>query len=196
MDPYNTSAEYLRVRVEQMAQDMSQKFQTQAAAGGQLQPFFICDIVNGVENAVGGIVNAAHDAVNAAVNAAHDAVNAVENIGERAVTATEAIVHAVTVHTQQIVHITNIATDVVKTATFITEFVGGVLPQEEKGTHASHAASTAAASASAAELIQARRTAIMQHRASITNDVLAKRVELQAKIAGVRAKASSSPRTS
>ena len=192
MDAYNTSAEYLRVRVETMAQEVTQKLQTQSAASGQqLQPFFICDIVNGVENAVGGIVNATHDAVNAAVNAAHDAVNAVENIGERAVTATEAVVHAVTVHTQQLVNIANIATDVVKVTTFITEAVGGVAPQE-----GATQSSQVVVSASVTELIQVRRTAIMQQRASITNDLLAKRAELQAQIATVAAKASVSPRSS
>jgi hypothetical protein len=186
MPDYDTSAEYLRNRVEQLAQEISQRAQSRVAPG-QVQPFFICDIVNGVEDAVNGVVNATNDVVNAVVNAAQDAVNATENIaeravniGERAIDATEEIVNAVTAHTHQIIQVANLATDAFKVATFVTDFVGGGTTDE--GRQESH---QGAAHASAAQLIQARRTAILQQRTAIANDIAAKRAELKARIAGV-----------
>jgi hypothetical protein len=185
-DAYDTSAEYLRNRVEQIAQEITQKIQSRLPAG-QVQPFFICDIVNDVEDAVNGIVNVAQDVVNAAVNATHDVVNAAENIvervvniGERAINATEEVVDVVTAHTQQIVQVANLATDAIKVATFVTEFVGAAQATEES-VHSAHAAHHA----SAAALIQARRAAILQQRTTILNDISAKRTELKSKIAGV-----------
>jgi hypothetical protein len=188
-DAYDTSAEYLRNRVEQLAQEITQKIQSRLPAG-QVQPFFICDIVNGVEDAVNGVVNVAHDAVNAAVNATHDVVNAAENIaeraaniGERAINATEDVINDVTVHTAQIVHVANLATDAIKVATFATELIGSTQVTEEsvQSAHAAHHASVAA-------LIQTRRAAILQQRATIVNDISAKRTELKSKIAGVSAR--------
>lgn len=185
-DDYDTSAEYLRSRVEQIAQEITQKVQSRLGPG-QVQPFFICDIVNDVENAVNGVVNATQDAVNAAVNATRDAVNAAENIveravniGERAINATEEVVHVVTVHTQQVVHVANLATDAIKVATFVTEFVGAA-QVTEGGVQSAHGAPQA----SATELIQARRAAILQQRTNVINDISAKRAELKSKIAGV-----------
>jgi hypothetical protein len=196
-DSYDTSAEYLRNRVEQIAQEITQKVQSHAPAG-QVQPFFICDIVNGVENAVNGVVNATHDAVNAAVNATHDVVNAAENIterainiGERAINATEEVVNAVTAHTQQIIQVANLATDAIKVATFVTEFVGAAA-----ATEGSVQSAQAAPQASAAELIQARRAAILLQRAAVSNDVSAKRSELKSKIAAVSVRIRNSGRSS
>jgi len=92
MDSYDTSAEYLRTRVQKVADEISQHLQ-KTPAGEQF--FFICDIVNAVENAVGDVVHVAQDGVNAAVNVTHNIVTAVENIGERAIHATENAVNAV-----------------------------------------------------------------------------------------------------
>jgi hypothetical protein len=186
MDSYDSSAEYLRSRVEQMAQEISQRVQTQNASGGAVQPFFICDIVNGVENAVAGVVNATHDAVNAAVNATHDVVNAVAHVGERAIAATENAVHAVTAHTAQVVQVANFATDAIKVTAFVTEITGGILQQADA------TKAQAGTQASATDLIQARRTVIMQQRTSISNDIASKRSELKAKIAAVAAKGNAS----
>jgi hypothetical protein len=185
-DDYDTSAEYLRSKVEQIAQEITQKVQSRLPAG-QVQPFFICDVVNAVENAVNGVVNATHDAVNAAVNATHNVVNAVENVAERAINIGERVIHAtedvvddVTVHTQQIVHVANLATDAIKVATFVTEFVGAAQAAE-----GSVPSGQAAPQASAAELIKARRAAILQQRTTVINDISAKRAELKSKIAAV-----------
>ena len=185
-DDYDTSAEYLRNRVEQLAQEITQKIQSRVTPG-QVQPFFICDIVNGVEDAVNGVVNVAHDAVNAVINATQDAVHATENIaeravniGERAINVTEEVIDAVTAHTHQVLQVANLATDAFKVATFVTDFVGGATPSEGRPE-----SGQAASQASAAELIQARRTAIQQQRTAIINDVSAKRAELKSKIAGV-----------
>jgi phage-related protein len=146
-DSYDTSAEYLRSRVEQIAQEISQKVQSRLPAG-QVQPFFICDIVNVAENVVNGVVNVAHDVVNAAVNATQDVVNAAENvaeravnIGERAINATEEVVNAVTAHTQHIVQVANLATDAIKVATFVAEFVGAA--PTERGAPSAEVASQA-----------------------------------------------------
>ena len=116
--------------MEKIAQEITQKIQSRLPAG-QVQPFFICDIVNGVENAVNGVVNAANDVVNDVVNVANDVVNAAENIaeravniGERAINATEEVVNAVTAHTEQVVQVANLATDAFRVATFVADFIG------------------------------------------------------------------------
>jgi hypothetical protein len=181
MDPFDMSAEYLRTRVEQVAAQISQQVAKTPAAE---HPFFISDIVNAVENAVGGIVHAAEDAVNEAVNVTHDIVNAVEHVGERVVTATERAVEAVTVHTQQILDVANIATDVVKTVQVTIDVAEaiGVVAETESGAH--HRGPTASG-ASVSQLVQARRAAILEQRKAIINSHLAKRTEIKSKIAAV-----------
>jgi hypothetical protein len=188
MDSYDTSAEYLRTRVQKVADEISQHLQ-KTPAGEQF--FFICDIVNAVENAVGDVVHVAQDGVNAAVNVTHNIVTAVENIGERAIHATENAVNAVTAHTQQIIEVANLAAATFKITQEVVDLVGAAIAQEAGG-----AAAKGGAKASAAQLIQARRAIILDQRKALISATEAKRTELKSKIDAVAARLSAASRSS
>jgi hypothetical protein len=189
MDGYDTSAENLRARVEKVAEQISHQL-AKTPAGEQF--FFICDIVNAVENVVGDVVNVAQDAVNEAVNVAHNVVNAVENIGERAVHATEEAIHAVTAHTQQVLEVAQFAVATINVTRAIVDFVGAEIAVE--GTE--KAATKGGARASAAQLIQARRAIILEQRRSLITSTQAKRNEIKSRIATVAARISTASRGS
>ena len=191
MDSYDISAEYLRARVEEIAQEVTQQLQSRGISAAAQQPFFISDIVHAVENAVGGVVNATHDAVNAAVNVTHNLVNVAENLGEHAIHATQNLVNAVTAHTQQVVQVANFATQAVRVATFITGLIGGELQLDRGGE-----ASSTGMQASAAELIQARRAIILQQRTETINNIAAKRAELKGQIEAIAARLGRANRSS
>jgi cysteinyl-tRNA synthetase len=188
MNTYDTSAEALRARIQKVADEISVQLQ-KTPAGEQF--FFISDIVNAVENAVGDVVNIVQDGVNAAVNVTHDVVNAVENIGERAVNATEEAIHAVTVHTRQILEVANFAAATYKVTIEIADLVGAVIHQETAGGTAK-----GAAKASAAQLIQARRSIILEQRKSLVNAADTMRTELKSRIDAVTRRISTAGRSS
>jgi hypothetical protein len=188
MDTYDTSAEYLRTRIQKVADEISQQLQ-KTPAGEQF--FFICDIVNAVENAVGDVVHVVQDGVNEAVNVTHNIVTAVENIGERAIHATEEAVHAVTAHTQQIIEVANLAAATFKITQEVVDLVGAAILQESAG-----AAAKGGNKASAAQLIQVRRAVILEQRKALISATEAKRTEIKSKIATVAARLSAASRSS
>lgn len=186
MDAYDTSAEYLRTRVERLAEEITQQIKAQRP--DTVVAFFISDVVDAVENVVGGVVDVAQDAVNEAVNVTHDVVNAVVDVGERAINAAEDAVQAVAAHAQQVVHVAKVATEIIQVVTLATDLIGGgevpAGPSGQRGTQAS-----------AAELVKARRTLIRQQRSEASNNLLAKRSELKARIAAISARVAASRRT-
>ena len=103
MDGCDASAEYLRTKVQKVAEEVSKQL-SKTPAGEQF--FFLSDIVNAVENPVGDVVPIVQDAVN---EAAHNVITAVENIGARAIHATEVAINAGTAHTPQIIEVANFA---------------------------------------------------------------------------------------
>jgi hypothetical protein len=188
MDQYDTTAGALRTRVEQIAERISQQAQRNAAT---IEPFFIDNIVHAVENAAGDVADAVGDAVNAAVNATHDAINAVEDVGKDvinvtadAVHATENIVDAVTEHTDIIHNIADVTLEALDVTPDIVDAIGfaPVVEGQDKAT----AASRAAAKASAAQLIQLRRSLLREKRRSLVTRTAAKRAQIKEKIAAVR----------
>lgn len=180
MDSYDTSAEYLRVRVQKVAEEISKQL-SRSPAGEQF--FFISDIVNAVENAVGDVVHVVQDGVNAAVNVAHNVVTAVENIGERAIHATEDAINAVTAHTQQIIEVANLAAATFKVTQEVVDFVGAAFTAD-----AGAAAGKGAVKASAGQLIQARRAIILEQRKSLIAAAEAKRSEIKSKLFAISAR--------
>jgi hypothetical protein len=193
MDAYDTSLESLRARLSKVADDYVQQIRRIPNAE---TAFFIGDIVNAVENVAGDVVNATQDAVNAAVNATHDVVNAAENvvnnvahvavnITHNVITATEEAIHAVTNHTNLIVQTAQVTFATFKVTAEITDLIGVAAAESQGGQRGA-----APSGASAAQLIQARRAAILQDRTSLVNSVLSKRTEITDRIAGLRARLS------
>jgi phage-related protein len=189
MDQYDTTAESLRAKVQQLAEQISQ---LQAKRGAAVaEPFFIDDIFHAVENAAGDVANIVGDAVSAAVNATHDAINAVENVGkdvinatDDAIHATENIIHAVTDHTDVIHNIANVTLEAIHITPEIADFIGftPAVDTQDKAT----AASQAAARASAVQLLQARRALLREKSKSLSARTTAKRAEIKEKIEAVR----------
>lgn len=191
MDQYDASAKSLTARVERIAEQISQQAQRRAA---HIEPFFIDNIFNAVENAAEDVANAVGDGVNAVVNATHDAVNAVENVGkdvinatDDAIHATEEIIHAVTNHTDFIHEIGNLALEAVNITPEVADFVGFSATVEGEEKVKTSTASHGEAKASAAQLLQMRRTLLREKNKALTAQTAAKRSEIKDKIASIRA---------
>jgi hypothetical protein len=189
MDQYDTMSKSLTARVERIAEQISQQAQQKTTI---IEPFFIDNIFNAVENAAGDVANAVGDGVNAAVNATHDAVNAVENIGKDVITATddaihatENIVHVVTNHTDFIHEVGNLTLEAVNVTPDVADLVG-LSPLVESDEKVS-AASQAAAKASAAQLLQVRRSLIREKHKALAAQTATKRSEIKNRIASIRA---------
>jgi hypothetical protein len=188
MSPHATSAEYLRARVEKIAEQVSGQL-AKTTSGEQF--FLVNDVVTAIENAVGDVVNLAQDAVNVFVNAAHDVVTAIEHVGERAIHAAEHHINDATLQTDFIIVATHqIINDAATEGMQLVggPFVGcsGELLEAVMAIGNETKISSARAKASVAVLIQARRATILRQREALMNSTRAKRIEIKSRTASIR----------
>jgi methyl-accepting chemotaxis protein len=160
----DTSAEALRAKVENFAQKLSER----AGGSGALVPAFIGDIVDAVGDVVNDVVNVAVDAANEVVNATVQAVNFVE----RGVQDVENVANEVERAIAHIAGIAHLATELVEIAELAGD-IGGVIFEAEGAKKGA-----GEPSATAAELVRARRMVLTERRRSARS-----RITLQTQVA-------------
>ncbi len=188
MHQYDAAAQSLTAKVEKIAEQISQQALRNAPG---VEPFFIDNVFQAVENAAGDVADSVERAVNAGVNATHDLINDVATLVHNAATqdviihATGDLVQVVTDHTAAIHNIANVTLEnvlAVATPGLLDDV--GFAPDIE-GQKAT-AASRAQARASSAQLLQARRALLREKSNALSAQTAAKRTEIREKIAAAR----------